>query len=135
MTNYEHYEKEIVNIVRLGRMVAVERETGKVTSCNRIECHECKFYDLKDCDTSVFAWANEEYIEPGIDWSKVPVDTPILVSDDGKCWFREYFACYKSETRKVFAWKDGCTSWSVDDGSQVIARRTPWKYAKLAEVE
>lgn len=72
MTNYEHYKKEIVSIVRLGRMVAVEEKTGRVTSCNRIDCSECKFYANNDCDTPAFAWADEEYIEP-IDWSKVPV--------------------------------------------------------------
>lgn len=64
-----------------------------------------------------------------IDWSKVAVDTPILVSEDGKIWYKRYFAlfdgCY------VSAWEYGATSWSVDDAENEVFR---WNYAKLAEV-
>lgn len=31
MTNYEHYKSEIDKITRMGRMVAVEEKTGKIT--------------------------------------------------------------------------------------------------------
>lgn len=65
MTNYERYKNEIDKIVRMGRMVAVEEKTGRVTSCSQITCFECKFDSCSsvDCDTAALAWADAEYIE------------------------------------------------------------------------
>lgn len=64
-----------------------------------------------------------------IDWSKVAVDTLILVKDY-KCdaWKKRYFAFYKDET--VYAWANGATSWSIENNRSII----PWAHAKLAEV-
>jgi hypothetical protein len=59
-----------------------------------------------------------------IDWSKVAVDTPILVSNDNENWKRRYFAQYRNG--KVVAYGLGATSWS----SGCILRY--WDYAKLA---
>ena len=72
----------------------------------------------------------EEYKEPEVDWSKVAVDTPILVrdSEDGE-WLRRHFA--KQENGLVYAWKDAFTSWTVLHDEDVDA----WKFAKLAESE
>ena len=64
-----------------------------------------------------------------VDWSKVPVDTPILVSFDGCNWFKKYFAKVQNDT--VYAFDDGATSWSVVNKEYCVTR---WKYAKLAEV-
>ena len=61
-----------------------------------------------------------------IDWSKVEVDTPILVRDDGCVWARRYFAEYKNG--KVRTYFNGATSWSSD------GRLGSWECAKLAEV-
>lgn len=61
-----------------------------------------------------------------VDWSKVAVDTPILVRNDGIVWVRSYFAEYKSG--KVRTYFNGATSWSSD------GRMVSWDYAKLAEV-
>lgn len=61
-----------------------------------------------------------------VDWSKVEVDTPILVRNDGIVWVRSYFAEYKSG--KVRTYFNGATSWSSD------GRMVSWDYAKLAEV-
>lgn len=61
-----------------------------------------------------------------VDWDKVEVDTPILISDDGKYWCRRYFARY--ENGKVYAWVDGKTSWS----NLVCDEPSSWEYAKLA---
>lgn len=61
-----------------------------------------------------------------VDWSKVEVDTPILVRNDGVVWVRSYFAEYKSG--KVRTYFNGATSWSSD------GRMVSWNYAKLAEV-
>ena len=64
-----------------------------------------------------------------IDWSKVAVDTPILVSFDGCNWFKEYFAKVQNDT--VYAFDGGATSWSVSNKKYCV---TSWNYAKLAEV-
>ena len=69
--------------------------------------------------------ANKE--EPETDWSKVEVDTPILVREyEHENWVRRYFAKYKGG--KVYVWNNGRTSWTEKF-------MTPWKYAKLAESE
>lgn len=69
-----------------------------------------------------------EKSEVGVDWSKVAVDTPILVSGKGGFWYRRYFAKY--ENGMVYAFYDGKTSWS-NNGDKPLA----WAYAKLAESE
>lgn len=63
-----------------------------------------------------------------VDWSKVKVDTPILVSNDNKEWIKRYFARY--EDGNVYCWLNGKTSWTA------ICELSfgHWKYAKLVEV-
>ena len=61
-----------------------------------------------------------------VDWSKVQVDTKILVSEDGEDWVRRYFAKY--ENGRVYAFYDGATSFTGSNESLL-----DWKYAKLYE--
>lgn len=63
-----------------------------------------------------------------VDWSKVKVDTPILVSLDGETWLCRYFADFKNGI--VYTWSNGATSWSVREREYKDA----WSFAKLAEV-
>ena len=64
-----------------------------------------------------------------VDWSKVEVDTPILVKHRvEETWEKRHFACFKNGY--VYTWREGTTSWSVPD-EQLI---TMWNCAKLAEV-
>lgn len=58
-----------------------------------------------------------------VDWSKVEVDTKILVSEDGDVWCKRYFAKYEND--KVCTFAGGATSFS--EGGYYIS----WKYAKL----
>lgn len=131
MTNYEHYKEQIERITRLGRRVAMNATTGEIVCCWDIRCNECLFQGSEDanCFQKAFKWADEEYTEPEVDWSKVPVDTPVLVSDDGVNWKRRYFAKVNN-TGEIFAFSCGATSWSADEYSPVR-----YKYIKLAEVE
>ena len=73
-------------------------------------------------------WSEQDSVEPTVDWSKVHVDTKILVrdSEDGR-WEKRHFARY--ENNIVFAWDSGCTSYSANGYYNV----STWKYAKLAE--
>lgn len=59
-----------------------------------------------------------------VDWSKVEVDTKILVSNNNKKWYRRYFAKYEND--EVFAFMNGTTSYTDNTC-------TTWKYAKLYE--
>ena len=87
-------------------------------SCNGANCAACRMLQM--------AWLLEEYKEPEVDWSKVEVDTPILVrSYECEKWYKRYFAKY--EDGVVYAWTNGCTSWSAEEDM------LPWKYAKLPE--
>lgn len=63
-----------------------------------------------------------------VDWAKVKVDTPVLVSLDDKLWLCRYFADFKNGI--VYTWSSGATSWSVPRREHKDA----WSFAKLAEV-
>ena len=97
----------------------------KKDSCASISCEHCHMLQL--------LWLMEEYEEPKepeTDWSKVEVDTPILVRTvEGADWVKRNFAKY--EGGMVYVWNNGKTSWTALDNECV----TPWKYAKLAESE
>ena len=75
-------------------------------------------------------WLDSEYVEPPVDWSKVAVDTPILVRDsEEEAWRKRHFAKY--ENGIVYAWGYGAASWSAYGSDNII----DWEMAKLAERE
>lgn len=103
---------------------------GRLEACTE-QCACCQFDKGEpDCAENCKNWLFTEYKEPEVDWSKVKVDTPILVRDyeSGK-WIKRYFA--KFVDGKVYAWGDGATSWTADGECDV----TSWNHAKLAESE
>lgn len=136
MLNREKYAKEIIEIACNGGNIAVVN--GKLENCRKTQCNECNFNGgtIRDCDIKTRKWANSEYvepiepIEPPVDWSKVPVDTPVLVTDRKDAaeseWEKRYFAKY--ENGMVYTWANGATSWS----GEIVSS---WMYAKLAESE
>lgn len=130
MTNYEKYKSEIVPIARMGRKVAMERDKNKIRVCLGLKCVNCLFYDYsseRTCDEVAMAWADAEYIEQEVDWSKIAINTPILVRDDNTTkWVIRHFAKY--ENNLVYAWDGGGTSYTMNEA-------TGWNYAKLAEIE
>ena len=67
-----------------------------------------------------------------VDWSKVQVDTKILVSEDGKDWYRRHFVKY--ENGIIYAFPDGLSSFTARYKPECGYRRVcAWKYAKLYE--
>lgn len=92
MLNREKYAKEIAEIACNGKHIAIV--AGKPMLCCEASCDTC---DIEyDCTRGLKEWANSEYVEPQVDWSRVPVDTPILVRDsESSEWKRRYFAKYK----------------------------------------
>lgn len=93
--------------------------------CTNTGCVKCHLYRT--------IWLLEDYEEPKepeVDWSKVEVDTPILVKEyEESKWRKRYFAKY--EDGVVYAWNNGVTSWTALDDELM----TDWNYAKLAESE
>ena len=80
-----------------------------------------------DVDKVVEQLSDRSTLSRPVDWSKVAVDTPILVRDNiFSKWVKRYFAKY--ENGRVYVWNNGSTSWSDN-------RCTPWKLAKLPDKE
>ena len=131
MLNIEYYKDKLVElcVIDIDRLALIQ---GQPHICNtNMLCGECLFNNNIDfCSGEALNWLFSEYKEPEVDWSKVKVDTPILVKDILKSeWIKRYFAKY--ENGRVYVWKEGKTSWSAVNEHDVNS----WKYAKLAESE
>lgn len=130
MLNIEKYKDKLVElcVIDIDRLALIQ---GQPRICNSsLLCNECLFNNNIDfCSGEALNWLFSEYKEPEVDWSKVKVDTPILVKDtEEEEWQRRHFAGFKNG--KVYAWHDGLTSWSAIGGCE-----RSWKYAKLTESE
>ena len=120
MKNYEKYADEI-------KKYKDYNFCGDFVKPYILESDNCNGLDCIRCSMLQAIWLLEEYKEPEVNWSKVAVDTPILVRDsENSCWHKVHFAKYKDG--EIYAGANGGTSWS----SRWTCR---WKYAKLAENE
>ena len=128
MLNIEYYKDELKEIII--RNIGIDSITGKPKMCDELFCLDCVFKDQDACSPKkVEQWLQSEHVEQ-VDWSKVKVDTPILVRNNEKQeWLKRYFAYLDGGT--VYAWKYGKTSWSAENGFDAY----PWDCVKLAERE
>lgn len=129
MLNKEKYAKEIIDIVcQEGSSPAVVNNVP--IKCTDVSCHNCKFYGNNSCSDGFVKWANSEYKEREIDWSKVPVDTPIYVWDEDNYNNKlpRHFASFNHDTIGTFS--DGQTSWTMDDKYGDIVY---WEHAEIKE--
>lgn len=120
MKNYEKYADEIREYDGDDFCCSFIRPyILKADNCSDMPCSRCQMLQT--------LWLLEDCEESEVDWSKVEVDTPLLVRNykNGE-WYKRYFAKY--EDGKVYAWLNGRTSWNE---TSIYA----WKYAKLAESE
>lgn len=120
MTNREKYKDEIINYIDdRGKFCKEFIEPNIIKplglECDGISCVRCQLLQT--------IWLDEE--EPEVDWSKVEVDTPLLVGlfDMEKV---RYFAYYKDDV--VYCWDDGKTSLNC----KFVA---PWEKARLLTAE
>ena len=126
MLNIEKYKEMLVveDIISPDKLALVQ---GQPRICKYgIMCDECLFNNHSfSCSYDAINWLFSEYKEEKeVEWSKVKVDTPILVRDFEKAaWERRYFAGFKDG--EVYAWNGGLTSWTADDEKNVCI----WKYA------
>lgn len=105
--------------------------------CDYVTCVKCPLYESNNpygigCTSFMRCHPQEaeeiimNWTHP-VDWSKVEVDTPILVRrTEISDWISRHFARY--ENGKVFAWMDGRTSFTAER-----CQISEWEYAKLAE--
>lgn len=107
-----------------------EIENGTVFFYKNRECIS-QWSNRVDIRSTCFTEENQQ-IDIGeylgiVDWSKVEVDTPILVKNRIEdVWNCRYFAKY--EDGKVYTWCGGRTSWS----NVICYEPVNWKYAELA---
>lgn len=113
LTNEKPLMYDDVDQIRIGSCKKAMMATALKNILPKLKCNEC------------ISIAEELGI---VDWSKVKVDTPILVSLDDKLWLCRYFADFKNGI--VYTWSNGATSWSVPRREHKDA----WSFAKLAEV-
>ena len=126
MLNKEKYAKEILDILCQDGVNPAVIDNIPV-NCLSTKCHSCQFYDTY-CVGAFVKWANSEYKEREIDWSKVPVDTPIYVWDncDNGSTYKRYFAGYDKINNMIIAFDNGGASWSS-------VTTTKWDNAKIKE--
>lgn len=129
MTNLEKYKDEIVNFEEnkdgftsgfCSDFVIKHILMSFGCTCNNTCCERCAMLQM--------IWLQEEYKEPEepeVDWSKVPVDTPIYVRDhENNAWVSGHFAKY--EDGQIYAWSYGHTSFTEIE-------MTKWRCSKLAK--
>ena len=120
MKNYEKYADEIRKYK--GNNFCIDFVLPNIMKSNDCggNCEVCRMLQM--------IWLFEDYEEPKVDWSKVEVDTPILVRDyESQEWEARHFAKY--EDGVIYTWDGGSTSWTSKGNV------TEWKFAKLAESE
>lgn len=138
MKNREKFREEIL---KNARAIGEEEEVsacefinrnvfptfGDGVSCFTINCAWCKFL--------LGIWLDEEYIEPPkpeVDWSKVPVDTLVMVRDrEDQEWILRYFKGINEDSlrHRYEAWESGATS-KTAKGKYLC-----WNYCELVEEE
>ena len=101
------------------RIYKVEKSFTGLLTLKNVES-----YGYIESEMHIFDIVNGEF-EEVIDWSKIPVDTKMLVSNGGEIWHKRYFAKY--EDGEVYCFSCGASSFSIDDISSVAS----WKHYKL----
>lgn len=109
------YKNDICNIKWYVQDDSLVDEWGK---------HLTEIYKAKDISEMKFTEIKTHLLDCDVDWTKIPTDTKILVSSDGKTWHHAYFAKY--ECNKVYTFGGGATSWS-----NMNMYLSLWSYAKL----
>lgn len=126
MKNKKKFKKELYDLLCAGGSLAVD-QNGNPVSCNAISCDYCKMHSgFYPCSYLREEWLEAEYVEPEVDWSKVPIDTKVLVKDFNNVeWTPRYFAGLNENGEKT-TWRSGGTSFTMSDYPKSV-----WRYMKL----
>lgn len=129
MTNYEYYEKNIKDFLLEHGHSDFAIINNEIIDCNcsAVNCSKCLFYKKNEtCPKFRKNWLNAEY-----QWYSIPADTPVdtkvLVSNDGEEWFKRYFShFFKNDPKPYACFESGSSSWNASGVYH-------WRYCKLWE--
>ena len=131
MKNREKYKNELMDVINNEGNICefmikhgVSKMFGKdmESFCGETEC--------TSCTTALQLWLDEEYEEPKVDWSNVPVDTLVRVRErEDEEWLLRYFKGINENhlRRRYEAWESGATS-KTASGKYLC-----WNYCELVE--
>ena len=125
MKAWEICKKENVGKIYIDDVEKRKWKVGQIEDLNIYDLFDCDYYDTINSFNLRISELAEMNFEEDIDWSKVPVDTKIIISNDNKDWNRRHFAKY--ENGRVYTWAWGKTSFTANNNEDV----TDWEYAKL----
>ena len=130
--NYDNVTVKEYMEKKLEMLNDLERTSGH---CNGILCDKCPLSSYNNKEITSSGWHALELLytekaieivmnyEPKVDWTKVPVDTKVLVKDyKSDNWLKRHFAKY--EDNKIYVYDNGKSSFTTD----VIVF---WRYGKL----
>ena len=117
--NFEKNIDAITNFLIIDKCDFIRQNVLKDSKCQG---------DCLSCEERLKQWLLEEYVEPEIDWLKVPVNTPVMVRDkDNRAWQERHFVCYMpSRNKRFMAFESDCTQ-------ETAVETFEWKYCKLAD--
>ena len=120
--------KEVLRKENVGKEYEVEGYTYEVVESfnGNLNLKNINTHSYIESELALIDIINGDFKEI-VDWSRVPVDAKILVSDNGKVWYKRHFAKYENGSVHVFP--DGHSSFTTEESDIIY----PWKYAKLCE--
>ena len=101
MTNYEKYKELVISCILQDSVCDLAHAAYGYKPCDERACAECCKFTAE--------WLNRECAE--IDWSKVSVDTPVLIKVEKGIMHRHFAKYYRGY---VVVYANGQTSWSND---------------------
>lgn len=118
--------REVLRKENVGKEYKIKRYTYKVVESfnGNLNLKNIDTYGYIESELPLIDIINSEF-EENIDWSKVPVDTKVLVSDNGNTWYKRHFAKYENGSVHVFP--DGRSSFTTEESDIIY----PWKYVKI----
>lgn len=105
MTNYEKYKELVISCIIKDSICDLSQVAYGNNPCDRRTCEECADFTAE--------WLKREYSE--IDWSRVEVDTPVVIEGE-EGTMRRHFSGYWSG--HVFVYANGQTSWTTNGETQ-----------------
>lgn len=135
MKNREKYKNELMDVIKKdGRVCGFMIKHGVSQMFGKDMESFCGETECTFCTTALQLWLDEEYEEPEVDWSKVPVDTLVRVRDyQDEEWVLRYFKCFSrtpsecQSGRDYEVWAYGATSATAEGDTE------QWKYCELVE--
>ena len=119
MTNYEKYKDLVIHTLEKNNFCDL---------ANFVYSQDCKLRMCSECKELIVKWLDEEY-KPRVDWSKVPVDTPVIVREMTGKGIKRHFCKYEPKFVEPFVcFNDGRTSFTG-------GATTHWDNCELARPE